>query len=258
MNGPTEAALDVALLAAREGLSVVPPKEDGSKAPVESWKKYQTTRADETQIRDWYRNGRRGVGLVCGAVSGGLEMFEFEAGAIRAGLQDRFIELAEGTGLGDVLAKIRSGYVEQTPSDGIHVFWRCTEVEGNLKLARRVNDDGEIEVLIETRGEGGFAIIAPSSGSVHETGKPYVVVRGSLRTIPDLTPDERRDIINLARSLDVMPEKPKDSYSWKQATDGDGRPGDNYNERTSGADVVALLVHHGWERVHQYGGRTHM
>ena len=252
------APLDTALLAAREGLSVVPPKEDGTKTPLDFWKKYQSTPADETQIRKWYQNGRSGVGLVCGQVSGGLEMFEFEGRAVRDGIHDRFKQLAEEAGLGDVLTRIRNGYVEETPGGGIHVLWRCAEVEGNQRLARRVNEDGEIKPLIETRGEGGFTIIAPSAGSVHETGKPYVMVRGGLDSIPTITPAERRDLLNIARTLDEMPEEPKDLYNWKQSTGKDGRPGDNYNDRTTGADVVALLERHEWVSVYRLGDRTLM
>ena len=137
------------------------------------------------------------------------------------------------------------------------------EVEGNLKLARRVDDDGEIKVLIETRGEGGYTIIAPSSGPVHETGKPWEIVRGDLSTIATITPKERRELLNIARSLDEMPseaDEAKDSYDWNQATSTSTgeRPGDLYNERATGADVVALLEHHGWQTIHQFADRTQL
>jgi hypothetical protein len=59
-----------ALAAYRAGLGPVPPKEDGSKAPLESWEQYQLQRPTEEQIDQWYSNGRTGLGLVCRAVSG--------------------------------------------------------------------------------------------------------------------------------------------------------------------------------------------
>ena len=91
--------------------------------------------------------------FVCGAVSGGLECLEFEAAAIAAGLNHEYRELCEAAGLGDVLRRVVAGYVERTPTGGLHLLWTCRQVEGNLKLARELTGDPDnpIRVLIETR-----------------------------------------------------------------------------------------------------------
>jgi putative DNA primase/helicase len=67
-----------ALVAHKAGLCVVPPKEDGSKAPLGEWKEYQTQRPSEFVLNGWYNNGRTGMGIVCGAVSGDLEVLDFD------------------------------------------------------------------------------------------------------------------------------------------------------------------------------------
>ena len=74
-----------------------------------------------------------------------------------------------------------------------HWLYYCEEIAGNDKLARRPKHPEEmnhpkdrIKTLIETRAEGGYIIIAPSGGGVHDTGQPYVLERGGLKTIDDL------------------------------------------------------------------------
>ena len=58
-----------ALQACRAGISVLPPREDGSKQPIgDSWTRFQDERASEQQVREWYADGRTGLGLVCGEV----------------------------------------------------------------------------------------------------------------------------------------------------------------------------------------------
>lgn len=250
----TQDALAAALNAYTAGLCVVPPREDGTKAPLERWKRYQSERPDETQIRAWYQTeGRRGLGLICGAVSGNLEMLEVEGRAVEAGLHKRFRELAEQAGLGDVLTRINSGYTERTPSGGLHLLYRCTgPVAGNLKLARRqataeelaLNPQDKIKVLIETRGEGGYVITAPSNGGVHPTGMGWVLVAGAFDSIAVVTLEEREALLDLARSFDEMPRE--ESKQPSKAGSDELRPGDDFAARTSWSQI---LQPHGWEKL---------
>jgi putative DNA primase/helicase len=126
-----------ALAAQASGLCVVPPKEDGSKRPdVTSWKRYQQDRPTAAEIRRWDGDGetncsRRGVGLVCGAVSGGLELLEFDDYATYVDYK----QTADDLGLTDLIERIERGYCEKTPSGGIHWLYFCTSVEGNTRLA---------------------------------------------------------------------------------------------------------------------------
>ena len=62
----TDPVLEAAQRAYRAGLTVVPVREDGSKAPdVTGWAQYQTgtQRPTPEQMRDWFASGaRQGVG----------------------------------------------------------------------------------------------------------------------------------------------------------------------------------------------------
>jgi putative DNA primase/helicase len=88
--------------------SVVPPREDGSKRPdVDSSKEFRSRRPSGAQIGSWYGNGRTRLGVVCGVVSGELEVIDLEGRAVAEGIHDRYRELAEAAGLGDVLSRIR-------------------------------------------------------------------------------------------------------------------------------------------------------
>ena len=82
------------------------------------------------------------------------------------------------------------------------------ELRGNTKLAERPNpsDPNKRDVLIETRGEGGFIIIAPSSGKVHPTGGAYKLVSGRLTSISTLLSSER----------DELWSSPKHSTKWRR------------------------------------------
>jgi hypothetical protein len=200
--------LEVALAAHRAGLAVVPPKENGTKAPDGPWKSFQATPPTEAQIRSWYANGRRGIGVLTGTPSRHLEMLELDHGG--SVLWRAFLARAAELGLDALVERVVHGYVERTPGGGLHLLYRCTEpVEGNTKLAREIDaETGEVRVLFETRGEGGYVVTAPSSGSVHPSGKPWELAGGGFDTIATLTPAERRALLDLARSFDRMPEGP--------------------------------------------------
>jgi hypothetical protein len=133
-------------------------------------------------------------------------------------------------------------------------------VAGNTKLASRpateselaANPTDKVKVLIETRGEGGYCITAPSSGPVHSTGQPWRLVAGGFDSIATITDEERDELFRLARLLDQMPER----APWSPAVvavDGD-RPGDRYNDDPNvGEHVLAMILKHGWAEVFRNG-----
>lgn len=219
------------------GLCVVPPREDGTKAPLGQWRQYRTERPTREQLQSWYSNGLSGIGVVCGAVSGNLESVDFETRAIYA----QYVELARQTGLESLIERIEEGYLEESPA-GVHWLWRCPEIAGNTKLARGADE----KVLIETRGEGGYIIVAPSGGPVHPSGNSYTKIYGSFLTIVDVTIDERATLLELARSFD-QGEKFEESIEHS-------RPGDAYNSTASWNDI---LPRHGWTTVFTQGDVTH-
>ena len=227
--------LEHAIRANEAGICVLPPKQDGSKRPdAASWTKYQSQRTTEEQIRSAYRGSRTGLGYVCGAISGGLELFDFD----ERSAYEEFTSRAADAGLAKLVARIENGYLERTPN-GVHLFYRCTDTECK-KLAQRHNEDGTIKALIETKGEGGFAIVAPSSGRVHPSGEPYILLSGGPESIVTITTKEREELHRVARSLDHPPQTKGKSHPSSQRVreEGNVRPGDDFNARVSWAEVL--------------------
>jgi hypothetical protein len=223
------AVLDTVMKAYEVGICPIRASTDGSKKPVGNWKGYQAARPFETELHAWFKRGHSGWGAVCGAVSGNLEMLEVEGRAVSEGIVPKLITRATETGVGDVLERITNGYTEKTPSGGIHWLYRCDQIDGNLRLAR----DETGEVLIETRGQGGFVILAPSNGRTHPTGKPWELVTGGLDTIATITPEERAALHTLCRGFDQV---------------GDELHREDRRDLSDSKDAEKVL-HRGWELV---------
>jgi putative DNA primase/helicase len=236
--------LDTVLAAYDAGICTVRARADGSKYPVGRWKEYQSKRPDRREVEAWFRNGHAGWGAVCGAVSGNLEMLELEGRAVAEGLVGRFVARIREAGLEELLQRITDGYTERTPSGGIHWLYRCAEIANNTKLASRPATTDELaekpddtsKVLIETRGEGGFVVLAPSNGTTHPTGKPWTMKYGDITTIATITPDERRALHAMCREFDQSGgEEPHDEpvppagVSVKEFDDESG-PWDEFND----------------------------
>lgn len=221
--------LAAALAAHDAGLCTIRPRDDGSKAPMSvpargkvdkatgkrgnGWEAYQAERPSRHTVEGWFRSCP-GVGIVCGAVSGGLEMLELEGRAVAEGLLAQLVERVRDAGLKPVLDRIAAGYTERTPSGGLHWLLRVSEGDalGNLKLAQRPatpeelaeHPDERIKTLIETRGERGFTIVAPSNGSTHPTGRPWTLEAGGFDTIATITVAERDALYEVCRGLDRL------------------------------------------------------
>lgn len=241
---------------AAAGCSVVPVRTDGTKAPAPFWKQQQLARANDDQLRAWFATDTYdGLGVVCGRVSGQLEMLEWEGRAVTDGLLDRGKALLADHGMTELWDRLTAGYVELTPSGGVHLLYRVDgDAAPNRKIARRPSTDNElaanpaqkVQVLIETRGEGGFTVTAPSHGRSHPTGKPWLAITGTAATIPTISVDERDALHAVLSLLDQMPVEDgggkTSGNTTANVTPGD-RPGDDYNVRASWADI---LTPHGW------------
>ncbi|MFC8124685.1 bifunctional DNA primase/polymerase [Streptomyces sp. NPDC057302] len=263
--------------AARElhdaGLCVLPIKPDGTKAPALKWTPYKVTASTPAEHDAWFGGARHaGIAVVYGAVSGCVEMLEFEGLAIREGLLDEVTEIMDASGLGEPWAAIRNGWVTESPSGGLHFRVRLDgiPVPPNRKLASRPATEDEytpeerqrvaerpgakvVRVLIETRGEGGYGLVEPSSGTVHASGRPYIRSAGSPATIPVLGGDTMDAIRDVCRMLDSLPkvETPKSAPREQQPLpDGGLRPGEDYEARTDWADILGPA---GWTFITQRG-----
>lgn len=237
------------------GCSVIPVVADGSKRPLGSWKNYQETRATELTVKKWWLTAPdQGVGIVCGAVSGGLEMTEIESARMGSEYWDSIDEAMKANGVHSEWTWLMdNGYTEITPSGGIHIIYRITDqpVPGNTKIAMDVTAK---QTFAETRGEGGFVVVAPSSGTVHKTGESWAVASGTVGFVPTISWNVRCLIHTALReALDerVLPtyERPEGQQTYDRS-EGD-RPGDAFNDDPS-VSIHDILIRNGWK----YLGKT--
>ncbi|MFD1364704.1 phage/plasmid primase, P4 family [Actinoplanes sichuanensis] len=245
------------------GCAVIPIRADGSKAPLVPWRRYQNERASREEVQAWFAGSPPGMAVLCGAASGNLEMLELEGRAVTEGLARQLVMLVEAAGLSELWQRIAvDGYTERTPSGGVHLLYRVDggPVGRNLKLTRRAATEGELAVdpadkiktLAETRGEGGYTIVAPSHGTVHESRRPWVAIGDSAPgRIPTLTTAERDALLAVVRSLDAMPPPAPVPSPRPKPLDASGlAPGDDFESRT---DWTAILEPAGWVLVSQLG-----
>lgn len=245
--------LDEVLRAHEHGLCAV-PKRPGEKRPIGAWKQYQTRRPDAQQLRKAF-SGRAydGFGIITGAISGNVEMLELEGRAVDECYDGYRRHLAD-LGHPDLLTRIEHGYCDESPGGGIHLLYRCDEIDGSLKLARRPANAKELaedptdplKVLIETRGEGAFTVNAPSAG--HPKGGEWSRLYGGFDTIVTITPEERAALHEAARRCDRTPSAalaPATALTMSSSSaSGNLRPGDDYNARASWDEVIV-----GWTRM---------
>lgn len=244
MRETTGTLASTAMIALQMGISVIPIHADGTKRPVVRWKFYQEQRATPEEVRRWFSGTPYGLACITGAVSGGLELLDFDSRAI----YEQWARCMRREGAASLLARIESGYQEASPN-GIHLLYRSREHAGNQVLARAATR----KPSIETRGEGGYGIIAPSCGRVHPSGRPYQCVAGRLTTIQTITPQERRRLFVVARAFDEAPRAsppPLPVSTRQRSALQSGRPGDRFNAQGSWED---LLPRYGWVLVRYVG-----
>lgn len=252
-----------ALALREQGYAPLPIRPDGSKAPAVAWAAYRDTAPDPATVATWFdgRLDTDGLGIITGPASGQLEMLEAEGRAIN--LVPQLAQLLADHGLHDVWTTLNAGWVELTPGGGMHWHYRVTDgpARPNTKLARRpatpdelATSPGEkVKVLFETRGAGGFTVLAPSAGRTHSTGRAWTRVAGGPATCPTITAQQRDALHAVTNLLDAMPtpEPAPATAGASGATPGVGtRPGDDYNARTSWDDILTPL---GWTKGRRLG-----
>lgn len=247
--------LPIALRFLAQGISVVPTANDGSKRPAFAWQGFQEHLPIADELLSWFKNGVDGIGVITGAVSGNLEMLELEGRAVAEKMHLEIAEIANNSGLGDLWQRLNSGYVELTPSGGLHWLYRVSDgtLPGNTKLARKPGENGGVDVWAETRSEGGFTITAPSGGSTHPSGGNWTLIGGSIETIPTITMAERSALHNIFAMFDEMPKAAVLQQEVVAKHDGTLSPGDDYNARTTWEELLQPL---GWTVVYRKGEST--
>ena len=274
--------IEEALRLAASGLSIIPTTLQDKK-PCENlpfpmpWKRWQSEIASEDQIRRWWTQDLS-LAIIAGSVSGNLEMIDFDYRA-KFAKKWREIVVQNAPGLFEKLV------IQRTQNSGRHVIYRCSSPVGrNVELTHHVcevpdgmehryNDLGKPlkptqrngiwyirPCMIETRGDGGYFLAAPSQG--------YEVLQGSLTDIPVITVAERDILLRAAMALDEqLPDEvkkvrmPEPVIDWntqnhdKKKRDWKGKStADDFNERF---EIRDLIESHGWQFDHSARGNDY-
>ena len=245
----TSHILDEALAWSRAGVSVIPVNPH-TKRPTVSWARWSGERATDSLIGTWFTGTDHGLGLVCGGVSGNLEMLEFEGRAID--LFTRAKDLMADHGLSELWSSLLAGCLESSPSGGVHLLYRVDHpVEGNTKIARRPAGNHGVDVLIETRGEGGYTVAAPT---IKDHTSAWTRLCGGPETLPTITADQRERLHTILGLLDEVDTPTSAPVSSRQTAPlerpGGPTPLDDFNARTDWADILEPL---GWTRLRRDG-----
>jgi hypothetical protein len=190
--------VECAVAYGQAGLSVLAASREGKRPLARGWKNNMTHRNTEQQTRaEWKRYQPDALCVVCGKVSGNLEVIDFDnhgelfdkwKAAVPQQLYDRLV-------------------VEQSQSGGFHVAYRCKEeVKKGDKLAYGERN-GRRTTLIETRAEGNVILCAPSDG--------YVLKQGDWRRLPLITSDERGVLLSAAKAMDECQEDSKNTVETR-------------------------------------------
>ena len=235
-----------------------------------SWKKYTEQLPTETEARRWTEKSA-GIAIIGGAVSSNLEILDIDdpeiAGPFVAALKLQAPELP------GKLTRIRTPRRNQHGKAGGHFVYRCeSPVSGNLKLAMsapepEVDADGEPVInpatgkqnrkprtLLETRGEGGYALTIGCTPEYHPTGNLYEHAGGPpLTELAVLTESERRILHDVAHSFDyglgnAHVDSPIPGYERHEPGKS---PGDAFNQRATWEEMIEP---HGWKKVTAAGG----
>jgi hypothetical protein len=259
-NPPVDgrAVLDVALGYLEGGLSLLPIRLDGSKAPsCDSWTPFTISPPSREEVQTWFAGARPpGVGIIGGAVSGNLAVVDFEF----ADFWEEFRALLEGArpGLLGHLPVVKTPGKDE--GGGRHVYFRARQPVATGKLARlteaeaqRRTGDPKRTTAVEVKGQGGYVLTPPCPPECHPTRRLYSHIAGPpLTDVPVLEDDEVDAILAAARSLNRA-VKPSQEWMPKVAPGAAGeglRPGDDFNHR---APWDGILVPHGWRKVADYG-----
>jgi hypothetical protein len=231
--------LDLAGKYAEAGLSVIPIRADGSKAPaIQSWQPFQREIAGPDELREMFSNAC-GIGIITGRVSGNLEVLDFDAD----GFYERFCRSAKNEGRQDLIPRLP---IVKTPR-GRHLYLRCNGgITRNQKLAQILDDRQRLKTVIETRGEGGYVLAVGSPPACHPSGKPYLLEQGDLFSVPEISAEEREFLFSIARSFHECARMELQRAPKEKAGDQEGgKPGDDFNRRATWSEI---LEPHGWKR----------
>lgn len=269
-DSPAAAMLGAALQYLAAGISLIPISSSGDKSPAwrllpetgrwpggnprRGWAPLKARLPTENELHRWFGHWGPppGLAVVAGRISGGLEAIDIDS---TEHVEPWLAQVREqAPALLDRLVLVRS------PRPGLHAYYRCSEIGGSTKLARKYHyDDSGVCTdtgnIVETKGEGGYALVPPTSGYCHPTGRPYTYLTDrTLAEVQTISADERALLFELSRSFGDPPQRRSRPAprSRPRRPANPFLPGDDFNAR---ADWATLLESHGWTYSHSDADR---
>ena len=215
------------------GINTIAVNEN--KQAIFPWKVYQEEMIKEEELaRQMADNRAKGVAIICGAVSGNLEVIDIDTKYETYDLWEA-IQSAIPSELYNKL------HIVKTRSNGKHLIYKCEAIEKNQKLAQRLptleesknNPSIKSYCIIETRGEGGYVVAPPTQG--------YEIEQEGINVI---SLDEREVLFEIMRSFnEIFEEAIIEAHQRPSTKDYGVSPFDDYNRR---GDIVDLMTRNGW------------
>ena len=183
--------VDTLFALVKQGFNVI-PVNDNKKPVIPYWRKFQTDPIDDNTLKNLgeiCKKSAAGIAVITGFNN--IECIDFDN---KKGNSPEIYKIVE-----EIISTGIPLYVENTKTNGVHILYRCDVVGKNQKLAGKLVGD-EIEYFIETRGHGGYVIVAPSNGYVSFAGC-------DITNIPTITPEQRDDILAICKSYNTIKKK---------------------------------------------------
>ncbi len=221
---------------------------DEKKIAVQKHSKVSYQKADLDAV--WFNHNTKGMtAILCGGRSNNLEILDFDLKNAK-NPQQFMVDFANLVAGHISQAFVDNMIVQQTPSGGYHWIYQTDHVGGNKKLSKGENG----KAIVETRGEGGYFIVAPSTN--------YHFIQGNMESVPVITKEEKSELWLCAKLLEEYDEPEiirkqdiaKHSALENTAMSNDGQV--NYwQEFDHKCDYLTLLEADGWTIMQAKGSK---
>jgi RecA-family ATPase len=180
-----------------KGLCVIPIKK-GAKEPLVKWKEYQNRKPTDVELEEIRKNlssDEINIGVVCGKISEGLVVFDFESESLARQIFTKFDELTKKT------------FVVKS-SKGVHVYFK---IKGELPKTEHLPG-------IDLLSEGSLVVLPPS---LHPSGVRYTVYGNDGGEFPPIqTIDEEECKLLIKKIHEIIEKKTQVQFDINKAIEG--------------------------------------
>jgi len=154
----------------RLGFSIIPLKHK-AKEPVIKWSEFESRKATEEELKQWFSKEDANVGIVCGSVSGNLAVLDFES-------REAFIQFFEKTP-----EEMADSTLVVKTARGYHLYLKTDKPISSFKIP---------ELQLDVKAEGSYVVAPPS---IHPSGSRYEFIGDPWKLEHILSVDDLEDWI---------------------------------------------------------------